>query len=57
MRDLSIPIILWIGFWQGIGLEISFLVLWVGWHFVYKKAEGRLHPEHWLHRIHDYFSS
>ena len=46
----------WSGFWQGVGLEVSFLMLWAAWHFLYGKTAHKFDPEHFLHRIHDYFS-
>lgn len=43
------------GLLQGVGVEISFFVLWVGWRFLHSKVGHRFHPEHIFHKIHDYF--
>lgn len=47
---------MWIGFWQGVGVELSFLVLWVGWQALHSKVAHRFDPEHFFHRVHDYFT-
>lgn len=47
----------WMGLGQGFGIELSFLALWAGWHFFYRKTAHKFGPEHLLHRIHDYFIS
>ncbi len=47
---------MWIGFWQGVGVELSFLVLWVGWQALHSKVAHRFNPEHFFHRVHDYFT-
>jgi hypothetical protein len=49
--------LVWAGLWQGFGVELSFFVLWVGWHFLHGKVAHKLDPEHWFHRIHDYFAN
>jgi hypothetical protein len=47
---------MWLGFWQGVGVEVSFLLLWIGWHALYSKTSHRFDPEHLYHRIHDYIT-
>ena len=44
------------GFWQGVGIEFSVLVLWVGWHILHKRVAHKFDPEHIFHTIHDYFT-
>lgn len=51
----SIGRLLWMGLWQGFGFELSFLLLYVGWHLLYGKTAHKFDPEHWFHKIHDYF--
>ena len=53
--QLSVFRLIWNGIWQGIGLEVSFFLPWLGWHFLYKKTAHRFDPEHIFHIIHDYF--
>ena len=43
-------------FWQGIGLEVSFFMLWVIWHGLHSRIAHKFDPEHLFHRVHDYFS-
>jgi hypothetical protein len=43
------------GFWQGVGVEFSFFMLWMGWRVLHSKVAHRLDPEHIVHKIHDYF--
>lgn len=43
----------WHGFLQGIGVELSFFVLWLGYKFT--PWRERVHPGHWLHKIAEYF--
>ena len=45
-----------VGFWQGVGVELSFLLLWAGWHFLHSKVAHKFDPEHIFHKIHDYFT-
>lgn len=52
-----IGILVWQGLWTGFGVELSFFVLWVGWHFIHSKWVKPLDPSHWAHKLHDYFSS
>jgi hypothetical protein len=47
---------MWIGFCQGVGVEVSFLMLWVGWHLVHRKMAHKFDPEHFFHQIHEYFT-
>jgi hypothetical protein len=44
------------GFFQGIGVELAFLMLWVGWRFLHSKTAHKFDPEHFFHVIHDYFT-
>lgn len=46
--------LIWAGIWQGFGLEVSFLMLWLGWHFIYSKFAHKIKPENIFHKIHDY---
>jgi hypothetical protein len=46
-----------VGFWQGVGVEVSFFLLWIGWHLFHGKMVHRFDPEHWFHKIHDYFTT
>jgi hypothetical protein len=48
--------LVWAGLWQGFGVELSFLVLWIGWHIIHRMVAHKLDPEHFFHTIHDYFS-
>jgi len=48
--------LVWSGLWQGFGVELSFLVLWVFWHFLHSRMAHKFDPEHLFHRIHDYFT-
>lgn len=47
----------WIGFWQGTGVELSFLFLWLCWTMVHRKVAHKFDPEHFFHSIHDYFTN
>lgn len=49
--------LVWVGLWTGFGVELSFLVPYVGWHFFYRKTAHKFDPEHIFHRIHDYFTN
>ena len=44
------------GFFQGIGVELSFFALWVGWRAIHSKVAHRFDPEHFFHAVHDYFT-
>jgi hypothetical protein len=48
--------LIWMGLWQGFGLEISFLLLWVCWHLLHRQVAHKLDPTNIFHVIHDYFS-
>ena len=48
--------LVWAGLWQGFGVELSFLVLWVGWHIIHRMVAHKFDPEHFFHTIHDYFA-
>lgn len=43
------------GFWTGVGVEISVLALWVVWRVLHGKFGHRIHAEHWLHILGEYF--
>ena len=43
------------GFWQGVGVEFSFFVLWIGWRILHRQLATKFDPEHFFHVIHDYF--
>ena len=43
------------GFWQGVGVEFSFFVLWIGWRMLHRQLATKFDPEHFFHVIHDYF--
>lgn len=44
------------GFWQGIGVEISFFVLWAICHSIHKAVGDKIDPEHFFHDVYNYFS-
>lgn len=46
---------LWAGFWQGIGVELSFFLLWIGWRILHSKIAHKFDPEHFFHQIAEYF--
>jgi hypothetical protein len=48
--------LIWAGLWQGIGLEISFLFFWIGWHALYRRVAHKFDPDAFFHVIHDYFT-
>lgn len=48
--------LVWVGLWQGFGVELSFFVLWIGWHFLHKRMAHKFDPEHFIHRVHSYFT-
>ena len=48
---------IWMGFWQGVGVEISFLLLWLCWKRLHRKMAHRFDPDHLFHQIHDYFTN
>jgi len=43
------------GFWMGLGAELSFFLLWLIWKLLHGKFAQGLHPEHWLHKLAEYF--
>lgn len=47
---------IWDGFWQGIGVEASFFILWLGWRAVHSRFAHKFDPEHFFHEVHDYFT-
>ena len=47
----------WMGLGQGFGIELSFLTLWAGWHLLHSRIAHKFDPEHFFHRIHDYFTT
>jgi hypothetical protein len=55
MDKHSILWYVWIGVWQGFGFELSFFVVWVGWRMLHSKVAHKLDPEHFFHKIHEYF--
>lgn len=54
---LRILTLVWTGFWQGVGVELSFFMLWVGWNRLHQKVSHKFDPEHLFHQIHDYFTN
>jgi hypothetical protein len=44
------------GFFQGIGVEFSFFMLWVGWRVLHSRVAHKFDPEHFFHIVHDYFN-
>lgn len=46
---------MWTGMWQGIGVELSFFVAWVCWRVLHSKVAHKLDPDHFIHKIHNYF--
>jgi hypothetical protein len=47
--------LIWQGIWTGVGVELSLFTLWVLWKIMHSKYVVKLHPEHWLHVIGEYF--
>lgn len=43
------------GFWQGVGVEFSFFILWIGWQLLHKRVGHLFDPEHFFHQVHEYF--
>ena len=54
---MRITQLLWAGFWQGVGVELSFFALFLLWSVFYRKHGHRFDAEHVIHAIHDYFTS
>ena len=48
--------LLWAGFWQGVGVELSFFALFLLWSVFYRKHGYKFDAEHLVHAIHDYFT-
>lgn len=46
----------WTGLGQGFGIELSVLVLWLGWNGLHSRIAHKFEPEHLIHKIHAYFS-
>jgi hypothetical protein len=47
---------IWHGFWQGIGVELSFFALWAAWTVTHAKLIlNRVNPAHWIHKVAEYF--
>lgn len=46
---------IWHGFLTGLGVELSFFALWVAWTIAHAKLIRRVHPEHWIHKLAEYF--
>ena len=46
---------IWHGFWQGIGVELSFFWIWVSWKVTHNRFIQKMEPGHWLHALADYF--
>lgn len=53
--DTNVWLWMWQGLWQGIGVELSFFVLWVGWRIAHSKVMHKFGPDHLIHKIHNYF--
>ena len=47
--------IVWFGFCQGIGVELSFFMLWVAYKVTHGKIAHKLHEEHWFKKLGEYF--
>lgn len=45
----------WHGLWTGFGVEVSVLLLWLGWSFFHGVIGHKMHKEHWVHKIGEYF--
>lgn len=48
---------IWIGFWQGIGVELSFALLYVLWLFFYHRQGHKFDAKHFVHKVHDYITN
>lgn len=51
-----IPYLIGTGALLGLGAELQFFLLWVGWHFLHSRIAHKFDPEHLVHKIHSYFS-
>jgi hypothetical protein len=47
---------MWMGFWQGVGVEMTFLVLFLVWLLLYQNHGHRFQDNHLIHKLHDYFT-
>ena len=45
----------WFGFCQGIGVELSFFLLWVVYKVTHGKIGHKLGEEHWFKKLGEYF--
>ena len=48
--------LMWNGFWQGTGFELSFVLLLVVWLKFYRSHGHKFDAEHIIHAIHDYMT-
>lgn len=46
---------IWQGLWNGVGVEVSFLALYILWRLVHGRVAHKLDAGHWLHEIARYF--
>lgn len=47
--------LVWTGFCQGIGFELSFFWLWVIWRIAHTRLAHKLESTHWFHKLSEYF--
>jgi hypothetical protein len=52
---MSVLGMIWQGIWTGIGVELTLFALWVSWKVAHSKYIKKLHSNHWLHVIGEYF--
>jgi hypothetical protein len=52
---MSIFNYIWQGIWTGVGVELSLFTLWVVWKIAHLHYVMKLNPEHWLHKLGEYF--
>jgi hypothetical protein len=45
------------GFWQGVGVESAFFLLYVGWTLFHRRLADKVPAHHFINKIHDYFTS
>jgi hypothetical protein len=43
------------GFCQGIGVEISFFLLWVSYKAAHGRVSHKIHEDHWFQKLGEYF--
>lgn len=41
----------------GLGAELQFFLIYLGWHFLHSRIAHKYDSEHFFHKIHDYFSA